>query len=158
MTAKKDLKPVISFDEMISLTDAGKKRGFRCEITFASSLMKLVDPERILDRMRTILDLTTEDADMERFRRVILHGERVASASIDRTEWFEDARRFLARARAGIGGLSVHGNILAFAVRDHMVLAHVGNWPRLHKEAPSLSFSAVSSLDELDNMSVVFVP
>jgi hypothetical protein len=148
----------ISFEEMIDLTQAGRARGFRCVVTISSALQALVDPERVLDRVRTLLDLTTEDPDLERFRRVVLHGERITVPSVERADWYYNARRFLQRAKAGIGGVSLRGDMVAFVVGDQMVLAHIGNWPRF-QTAASLNLTAIGTFGYgLEAVATVFVP
>jgi len=155
--------PPFAVDEMIDISHVGAELGFRCVTIVTKTLTDRVEAVRVMRRMRTILDGTTEDPGMERFRSVVLRGERALFESEPRASWFENARRFLQRARSGVGGLTESGDMLAFVVDDHMVLAHIGHWPRpmikRPQAPPRLSLSAIGTVSEgLDSMSVLFVP
>lgn len=151
--------PVIRVDEMIELSEDAVRLGLRCIVVTMRSMLDRVDGARVLERIRATLDATATDPAMEQFRAVLLRGERVKLPAILRGLWMEHTRRFLDRARAGIGGISDDGDMLAFVVDGVMVLAHIGYWPRPRREhaAPRLSLSVVGATSEgLDSMSVLF--
>jgi hypothetical protein len=152
-------RPVIHVDEMHDITEAAAQLGWRCRVTITRSLLDLAEASHVLDKIRVLLDATANDPAMERFRTVLLHGERVSLPKIPRGFWMEQMRRFLARAHAGIGGISEQGDCLALVIDGTMVLAHIGYWPRPPRAhaAPRLSLSAIGPATEgLDSMSVLF--
>ena len=152
-------RPVIHVDEMLDLTAAGAALGFRCNVVITRSLTDRVDGGRVLDRVRTTLDATAQDPEMARFRAVVLHGERTRLPPVTRGLWMEQMRQFLNRARAGIGGISEQGDMLALVIDGTMVLAHIGYWPRPQRAqaAARLSLSAIGVADAgLDSVSVLF--
>ena len=151
--------PVIHVDEMHDITEAAAKLGWRCRVTITQSLLDRANAAHVLDKIRALLAATTSDPAMERFRTVLLKGERVPLPKIPRGFWMEQMRAFLTRAHAGIGGISEQGDCLALVIDGTMVLAHIGYWPRPPREhaAPRLSLSAIGPATEgLDSMSVLF--
>jgi len=119
---------VIEVDETIDLTEQGATLGFQCRIYSTSKLAALVDQAVVLRRLRTILDATSEDPHMRHFRAVILRGEhpRVPPRNPD---WLDATKRFVSRARAGIGGVSDWGNMLAFTHDNVIILVNIGFRP-----------------------------
>lgn len=141
--------PSILYEEMVSLTAAGEALGFKCRLATTSSCARQIDGDALLRRFRDILIGTTDDPSMEIIRGIALRGEpRPAVAR--RNDVLERARRFLQRARVGIGGVTDDGLMLAFPLDTPagsvMIIANVG-WrpvPLPAHERPRLVFSVLS--------------
>lgn len=125
---------VIPVIEMLSFTSEAKQLGFACRVVMASSLASRVDPIAVLERVRDALRATADDPGMRTLRNAVLRGElaapeqpRALVATLD------EVRPFIARARAGIGGVSDSGSMMALPVDAAggavMVIAHVGYRP-----------------------------
>jgi hypothetical protein len=102
--------PVI---EMIELTEVGEAMAIRCRVRMSPALADRIDAVGALRRLRAALVATERDPAFDLMRRVVLYGESpVLRPSID----VDAGRRFIARVRAGIGGISEHGRLLALLV------------------------------------------
>jgi hypothetical protein len=95
--------------EMIELSEVGAALGIQCRVRMAPVLADRIDAVGALRRLREALITTERDPAFGLFRQVVLHGE----APVLRLQSFDAGRRFLARVRAGIGGISEHGRMLA---------------------------------------------
>jgi hypothetical protein len=119
--------------EMLSLTAAAKRLGMRCRVVIASTLAQQVDPVAALERVRDALLATEDDPGTRVLRAAVLRGEAPAITRSATALWIEEARRFVSRAVAGIGGVSANGNMLALHVNGTagsiLVIAHVGFRP-----------------------------
>jgi hypothetical protein len=102
--------------ELADHTATGAALGMCCRISVHPALR---DPERILTRLREVLLATTSDRALDLVRGVVLERARPA------TELFRSAsamQRFVARVRAGIGGVSDDGSMLALTIDGDLVL------------------------------------
>ena len=108
-----DQRPsVVPVVEMIELSEVGAALGIQCRVRMAPVLADRIDAVGALRRLREALIATERDPAFGLFRQVVLHGE----APIMRPHVFDVGRQFLARVRAGIGGISAHGRLLALVV------------------------------------------
>lgn len=98
--------------EMIDLSDVATALGIQCQARMAPVLAERIDAASALRRLRDALIATAADPAFDLMRRVVLHGE----PAVARPAGIDPGRRFLARVRAGIGGISEHGRMLALAV------------------------------------------
>lgn len=123
-------EPVIPVEELIDLTPQAQAIGIKCRVAMSSRLSGRVDPDKTLIKIRDALLATDEDPGTRTLRAVVLRGEHVIAPKAARpADWFGSVRRFVARAVAGIGGISEHGNMLAISVDGTagsvMLIAHV---------------------------------
>lgn len=96
--------------ELIDLTDIAAALGIKCRTVMAPSLVARVDPTAMLTQLRDALLTTLRDPDLALMRAVVIAGEQLKpelEPVID--------RQFLARLRAGIGGVSASGRVLALS-------------------------------------------
>jgi len=98
--------------EMIDLSEVAATLGIQCRVRMVPALADRIDAAAALRRLRDALIATLTDPAFDLMRRVVLHGD----APLARPGGWEPGRRFLARVRAGIGGISEHGRMLALAV------------------------------------------
>jgi hypothetical protein len=107
---------VIPVVEPIDATEEAVALGLKCRVLANDG----ISAGRALGRLHDAL-MTIDDADLEPFRAVALHGRRPLPA-----RWsIEAARKFFARARAGIAGVGPNGWSLAFVVDGEMLLANI---------------------------------
>lgn len=105
--------PVI---EPVDATEEAVALGLKCKVLANDG----ISAARALGRLHDAL-MTIDDADLEPFRAVALHGRRPVPA-----QWsIEATRKFLARARAGIAGVGPNGWSLAYIVDGELVLASI---------------------------------
>jgi hypothetical protein len=108
-----DQRPsVVPVVEMIELSEVGAAMGIQCRVRMAPVLADRIDVVGALRRLRDALIATERDPAFDLMRRVVMHGECPVIKSIS----IDAGRRFLARVRAGIGGISEHGRLLALVV------------------------------------------
>jgi hypothetical protein len=100
--------------ELVDLTEVGAPMGFKCRIAMFPKLVDLVDGAATLERLRDALLVTEGDRALALMRGVVLLGERVRMPSPMAA--LEEGQRFVTRARAGIGGPSESGRMLALQV------------------------------------------
>ena len=132
--------------ELIDLTERGAALGFKCRIAVFPRVVELIDTAALLACLRDALLATEGDRALSLMRRVTLAGQRVRTVVSAAT--LEDAARFVARARAGIGGVSDGGNMLAMQVEDLMLLFTLQLTPDfvpVHRD-PTL---VITSLDDM---------
>lgn len=122
-------RPPFQVVEMDDCTTAAAAAGLRCTAAVARELAEQVDVAAALRRLRAALDATADDPAFEQLRAVALRGERPRRARPP-DGWPEGLRRFMARARAGIGGVSEGGTMLALQVEGARgmvtMLCHLG--------------------------------
>jgi hypothetical protein len=99
--------------ELIELTEVAEAIGIQCRVRMAPALADRIDAVGALRRLRAALLATERDRAFDLMRRVVLYGE---SPVVRITADADAGRRFIARVRAGIGGLSEHGRLLALMV------------------------------------------
>lgn len=102
--------PVI---EMIELSEVAEAMAIRCRVRMSPALADRIDAVGALRRLRDALLATERDPAFDLMRRVVLHGE---SPLLRPAGSVDAGRRFIARVRAGIGGISEHGRLLALMV------------------------------------------
>jgi hypothetical protein len=143
--------------EGLDATEIAEEIGLRCRVSVAPDLAARVDPRVALLRLRDALLGTTGDPSTEMLRTVLVRGDNVAFpiAAGELVAY----RRFLARARSGIGGASASGRMLAIAVEARaggveMVLFLI--WPlpagMAHLRPPTLIVTTVDGV-QLDPLS-----
>jgi hypothetical protein len=98
--------------ELIELTEVAAAMGIRCQVRMAPDLADRIDAVAALRRLRDALLATERDPAFHLMRRVVLLGESPVMRAIAS----DVGRRFMARVRAGIGGISEHGRLLALMV------------------------------------------
>lgn len=104
--------------ELVDVSEIAAPLGYKLRVTVASSVIERVDVAAALTRFRDLLLATTRDHQLELMRDVVLRGERpLARFDRDRVhQYWYDVRRFLDRARAGLGGVTDCGTLLAMPV------------------------------------------
>jgi len=110
-TQKPPAFPVV---ELVDLTEIGAALGFKCRIVMAPDLTGRIDTAGALVRLRDVLLASDRDGALETFRAVVLRGERRQFRLTQGT--FDDVRELILRARAGLGGVSEGGRLLAMQV------------------------------------------
>jgi len=98
--------------EMIELSEVAAALAIQCRVRMSPVLADRIDAVGALRRLREALIATERDPAFDLMRRVVMHGE----APVARMTGFHIGRRFLDRVRAGIGGISEHGRMLALMV------------------------------------------
>lgn len=105
-------RPAVPVVEMIDLTEVAAALGIKCSVRLLPSLAERIDAAGVLRRLCSALIATVEDPAFDLMRAVVLHGD----CTVGGMPSVREARRFMARVRAGIGGISDHGRLLALAV------------------------------------------
>jgi hypothetical protein len=100
--------PVI---EMIDVSEIAAALGIQCSVILSPTLADRIDVATVLRQLRDALAATERDPAFALMRAVLRGENPVAPRGTG-----EVHRRFMARARAGIGGISEHGRMLALAV------------------------------------------
>ncbi len=111
--------PVI---EAIDLTELARELGYRCSVSMFPDLAGKLDPSAALARLREVLVATEDDPKTQLFRGAVLHGQLARHPRRALIDDVQQSIRFLNRVRAGIGGISDGGTMLAL---------HVGAVPML---------------------------
>jgi len=100
--------------ELVDLSEVGARFGMKCRIAMLPALAERFDPARLLERLRDALLATEGDPTTALMRAVVFRGEQ---SKIQLTsDLLDESRRFLERARAGIGGVSESGRTLAMSM------------------------------------------
>jgi hypothetical protein len=112
--APEDIKP---FDvvEPVDATEQGAKLGFKCRVMVFPALLQHVGLADLLERVRDVLLACEDDRDTEIVRRVAFHGEDPRTPAT----WMHDVKAsigFMRRARAGLGGTTPDGRMLAMHI------------------------------------------
>ena len=111
---QEDRPTAIPTIELVDLTEVGAPMGFKCRIVMYPKLVERVDGAATLERLRDALLVTEGDRALALMRAVTLLGERARMPSSMAA--LEEGQRFVNRARAGIGGPSESGRMLALHV------------------------------------------
>ena len=111
--------PVI---ELLDVSDEASRLGLRCRVAVFPSLAERVEPASVLASLRDVLVGTAGDPSTALLGSVALGGQRPSRPRPALPD-MEALRRFYRRARAGLGGTSEDGSMLAFHVagRDGIV-------------------------------------
>ncbi len=120
MAERPSAVPVV---ELIDLTPRARAVGFRCRMWMWPSLAEQVDESAVVARLRDVFVATATDPAMRSLIGLAFGAKRPQRRYELRD--VEGLHRFLHRARAGIGGVSDDGTMLALAIngRDGLVQA-----------------------------------
>jgi hypothetical protein len=103
--------------EMVDLTEEAARVGLRCRrVHVAPEVIARVDGASLLEQIRAALVATEDDRRTALFRAVLLRGERVTQPPATPAR-VAALRQFILGLRAGIGGASDDGRLLALQVR-----------------------------------------
>jgi len=98
--------------ELIDISEAATAIGMQCGARLVPWLADRIHVGATLRRLVDVLLATTADPAFDKMRSVVLHGAQPMARPMD----LPAIQRFLARVRAGIGGVSDHGQIVALTV------------------------------------------
>jgi len=133
--------------ELIDISEIAAALGVKCRTMLSPTLADRIDVATVVRQLRDALAQTARDPAFAVMRAVVLRGEH----PLQPPGAGEASRRFMTRARAGIGGISEHGTMLALAVSGRrgieMVLFMVRLTPVKYLQLPPALF--VSSVDGL---------
>jgi hypothetical protein len=104
---------MIAVEEVIDLTAHAAPLGIKCRVGVSSRIASRIDAPRALEHIRDALLATEDDPETRTLRAVVLRGELPPLGRPRPHDWLEATRRFVQRVRAGIGGISDHGTMLA---------------------------------------------
>ena len=106
-------EPAVSVIEMIDITEIAAALGIKCTATLSPTLADRIDVATALRQLRDALTVTARDPAFAVMRAAVMRGEN----PVHRPTSPDAGRRFMTRVRAGIGGISEHGSMLALATR-----------------------------------------
>ena len=138
-------KPAIEVVEMDDVTAIAAEVGLRGRIAMARALAAEIDPRDALVRLRDLALATSDDPAMELLRAVALRGERPELTPSLRG--YSQLRRFVARVRAGLGGVSEGGSVLALPLAGRrglvMMVVHLGFGVLRPETSPAIVLTTV---------------
>lgn len=108
--------------EPVDVTAEAHALGLTCRAMMFPKLAEVVEPAVALAKLRDALAGTEEDRAFDVMRRLAMHGEAPAKSHSAESWRFEELRTFIRRARAGVGGASPGGRMVALSVHDVMML------------------------------------
>lgn len=113
---------VVPVTELVDVSEEARRLGLKCRVLMFPTLAERVEPARVLARLRDLLFGTAGDPQTLLLSQVALTGvvpRLPGQPVLD----FERLRRFVQRARAGLGGTSEDGSQLVFYIagRDGIV-------------------------------------
>ena len=133
--------PVI---ELVDVSEEACRCNILCRVSMFPSLLARVDAAVVLTQLRDLLVATAEDPQMAVFSQLALTGRGPKSPPrLIMPTNFDAVRRFLQRARAGLGGVSDDGLTLAFPVAgpDGLIPIQCSlHWPLRMEQAAAPSF------------------
>ena len=100
--------------ELVDVSAQAAASGLKGRVLMFPELSRRVRAERVLRRLRDVLLATRDEPTMHLFHAVLLDGERVSPKMRPNLAVFP--QNFLERARAGVGGVSPSGLMLAIPV------------------------------------------
>jgi hypothetical protein len=100
--------------ELVDISQIGEALGFKCPAMVVPALAERIDVGATLRQLRDALIATASDPASGLMRAMVLHGERPSPMSMSVS--YDEGVRFMRRVRAGIGGFSEGGSLLAFNV------------------------------------------
>jgi hypothetical protein len=122
----------VPFIELRDLSDEAARIGLRCPVRIFPRLAERIDCAAALERIRDALHATVSDPKTDLLRSVVLHGEQPDVPFDLSSDPLSDPRvalmvthgvgrpiavgAFMTRVRAGIGGVSENGRMLALPV------------------------------------------
>jgi len=116
-----DPPPAVSVVELLDISNDAARRGFLCRVAMYPALADRADPATVLAALRGALVGTIGDPATELLCAIALTGQR--PARVKRLHDRAGMRQLFQRARAGIGGMTEDGRMLALLVagRDGIV-------------------------------------
>jgi hypothetical protein len=127
--AEEERRSSIEVVELEEHDELAAQLGFKCTVSISRALTEQVEPRDALIKLRDVLLGTTADSTLDVMRAVVLRGEDVPKLQLD-AQWYERMRIYVARVRAGIGGVSDNGTMIAMNVEGSrgmvMLVAHLG--------------------------------
>ena len=142
------IRSPISVVELVDATQDAAKLGLKCQVLVSPTLVPRIAPARVLEHLRDALLATERDPQMELLRALVFRGERLVRERARGRRWWDEMRRFFARAEAGIGGITEPGDILALSVDGVMVIVqagHVPHMPPIPRAQPRLFLTGVET-------------
>lgn len=137
--------------EMVDISEVGAPLGMKCPIKMVPALVDQVDVAAMLMQLRDALLSTANDAQLWLMRVVVLSGEH-PRLPLEAT----DPRPFLTRVRAGIGGISETGRMLALPVNGRsgalMVLFWVWLLPSSFVYLHRPPYLVVTTIDQVSGV------
>lgn len=127
LAARPDDEPTIAVVEMLDVTQAAARLGMRCRVMLHPELASAAGAA--LDHLTRVLRGTADDHQLANLRAVVLRGEPVTA----RPGYVDP---FMRRIRAGLGGISEGGTMLAAHVDDRMTLFMLWLLPPGYVERP----------------------
>lgn len=132
--------------EVVDVTDRAATLGWRCGVSMTQALSERLDCERAVALLNDVLVRTRDDPKLAAFRAVALKGERPPRLSLPAGA-SDELQLLVDRARAGIGGVSEGGTMLAlpFALAEatSMMLCQLGFGILRPRHAPGIVLSTV---------------
>jgi hypothetical protein len=123
------VEPPFDFIEPVDVTDQAAALGLRCRALMFPRLAERIGAEVALGRLRDALTATDDDPATALMRAVVLRGE-LPPPLRQEVKSFEALAAFIRRVRAGIGGASPGGGMLALLAGDALMLCVVSKTPR----------------------------
>ena len=161
----KRARPSLTVVELRDLSAEAARLGFRCKVGIYPELAARLDTRALLARIRDALRATDQDPVMEPLRAAVLGGptaqvrERSIPLLLAGTYQAYSAEGFVARAAAGIGGVSEGGTMLALPAAGRrgiemvVCLVKPDPMPSLARRDPTLILTTPADLViELDDL------
>lgn len=128
-TANREQAETMSVVALEDVTSAAAALGLRCKVSIAESVLREVSAETVLEQLRHVLENTAADPAFDHLRAVAFNGEHPNLPAAP-PAFREGLRNFAARVRAGVGGISETGTMLAMTVESHgsakMIVCQLG--------------------------------
>lgn len=138
--------------EMIDASAQARLLGLSCAVLVAQPVIEQIELIRLLSRLRDALIACEGDPRAERMRAIALHGAPPPREPVVLGEArFAETQRFYARARAGLGGFSARGQLLALHLDGVAVVCSF--WPRSNRRVaqPSTDMELVLMIEVLSD-------
>jgi hypothetical protein len=100
--------------ELTDLSPQAARLGWKCHVAAWPDLAERADLTVVLDHLHGALRALGDDAVISVMRAAVLEGIHPPSAHGSPADLMTEARQFATRVRAGIGGPSTRGTMLAF--------------------------------------------
>lgn len=142
----------IAVIELVDVSEIAAPLGYKIRVTALPSIVEQIDVAATLTKFRDVLLATTRDRSLDLMRDVVLRGR--PARPLNRPPWsLDELRQFIERARAGLGGVSDTGTLVAMSVegkdRSRMTLFHLGLPPQQAyvRRIPALGLSELPDDD-----------
>jgi hypothetical protein len=150
--------PAISVVELIDASDDAARLGLRCEVLVSSPLASRIDPIRAIEGVRDALIALEHDPQLMTLRDLALFGHSLPRPKRTERECWEDIRRFVQRARVGIGGTTDAGDMLSLHIDGVLVIAQIDVMPYRRPRARRLYLTTVDAEWLFDDALIAAVP